>query len=332
MEKGIKAKISNMRLKNKITKLNSLVGQLAIGQHQSSPLARVCGICPSMEHPTNACLTLQEIELNAAEVAIMMGKCNFDAMLDLGTSINVIPSSVYKSLRLDALESISIVIQLENKSITQPLGILEDMLMQVNDMIFLVDFYVLDMKDELSSKGPTLVLGRPFLKTTRTKIDVHVGTLFMEFGDNRVEYIIFEAMKHPIKNHLVFYLDVIDLLGDDYMDLHSEFPNFDDFKDCDCTCTELTECPICLEISNVINVFLILLGVQKFKPYLKLQTSKLDNLGSLGKLRQRSTTFFMVQLNSSPDYGTLAANSSANPIFLGTFDHVIISSLVCGEL
>ncbi|RDX75341.1 pol, partial [Mucuna pruriens] len=151
------------------------------------------------------------------------------------------PSSVYKSLRLGALELTSIVIQLVNRSIAHPLGILEDVLVQVSNMIFPANFYVLDMKDELSSKGPTLILSRPFLKTSRTKIDVHAGTLSMEFGDNRVEHTIFEVMKHLIENHSIFYLDVIDLLGDDYMNLHFEFPNFGYFKDCDCTCTKLTE-------------------------------------------------------------------------------------------
>ncbi|RDY08539.1 hypothetical protein CR513_07220, partial [Mucuna pruriens] len=180
-------------------------------------------------------------------------KCNFDAMLDLDTSINVIPSSICRSLRLGALEPIGIVTQLANRSIAHPLGILDDMVMQVSDMISPIDFYVLDMKDELSSKGCKLILGRPFLKTTKTKIVVHAGTLSMEFGHNRVEYNIFVVMKHPTQNHLVFYLDVIDQLGDYYINLHSEFPDFDDFTDYDCTCTRLTECPICLQISSVIN-------------------------------------------------------------------------------
>ncbi|RDX85535.1 hypothetical protein CR513_33263, partial [Mucuna pruriens] len=67
--------------------------------------------------------------------------------------------------------------------------ILEDVLVQVSDMIFPTDFYVLNLKDELSSKWPTLILGRPFIKTPKSKIDVHAGTLSMEFGNDRVEYI-----------------------------------------------------------------------------------------------------------------------------------------------
>ncbi|RDY04188.1 hypothetical protein CR513_12128, partial [Mucuna pruriens] len=45
--------VDNQILENKITELASLVRQLVIGQHHSSPLARECGMCASIEHPTN---------------------------------------------------------------------------------------------------------------------------------------------------------------------------------------------------------------------------------------------------------------------------------------
>ncbi|RDY06053.1 hypothetical protein CR513_10027, partial [Mucuna pruriens] len=117
-------------------------------------------------------------------VPCTIGDCTFvDAMLDLGASINVMPTSIYKSLYFGDLEPTGMTIQLANRSVVQPLGILEDVLVQVNKLIFLVGFYVLDMEDETSRKGSTLILGRPFLMTGRTKIDVHVETLSMEFGD-----------------------------------------------------------------------------------------------------------------------------------------------------
>ncbi|RDY11510.1 hypothetical protein CR513_03826, partial [Mucuna pruriens] len=77
-------------------------------------------------------------------------------------------------------------LQLANRSIIEPLGVLEDVLVQVNELIFPTDFYVLDKEDETSGKESTLILGRPFLMTARTNIDVHVGTLSMEFGDTLV--------------------------------------------------------------------------------------------------------------------------------------------------
>ncbi|RDX84683.1 hypothetical protein CR513_34229, partial [Mucuna pruriens] len=53
---------SNQRLENQLTELTSLVRQLAVGQHQPTIAAKVCGICTSVEHPINLCPTLQEIE------------------------------------------------------------------------------------------------------------------------------------------------------------------------------------------------------------------------------------------------------------------------------
>ncbi|RDX62870.1 hypothetical protein CR513_58758, partial [Mucuna pruriens] len=55
---------SNQRLENQLTKLTSLVRQLAVGQHQPALAAKVCGICTSVEHPTDMCPTLQETELD----------------------------------------------------------------------------------------------------------------------------------------------------------------------------------------------------------------------------------------------------------------------------
>ncbi|RDX91856.1 hypothetical protein CR513_26103, partial [Mucuna pruriens] len=103
-----------------------------------------------------------------------------DAMLDLGASINVMPTSIYKSLNFGDPEPNKMTIQLANRSV------LEDVLVQVNELIFPADLYVLDKEDETSGKGSTLILGRPFLIKARTKIDVHVGTISMEFGDTLV--------------------------------------------------------------------------------------------------------------------------------------------------
>ncbi|RDY01847.1 hypothetical protein CR513_14776, partial [Mucuna pruriens] len=57
--------VDNQRLENKIIELTSLVRQLAIGQHHTTPLTKACGICTSTEHPTNACPTLQETKPNS---------------------------------------------------------------------------------------------------------------------------------------------------------------------------------------------------------------------------------------------------------------------------
>ncbi|RDX93864.1 hypothetical protein CR513_23815, partial [Mucuna pruriens] len=55
--------------------------------------------------------------------------------------------------------------------------------------------------------------------TARTKIDVHARTLSMEFGDTLVQFNIFEAMKHPIEDHSLFGIDLIDELVEECLQL-----------------------------------------------------------------------------------------------------------------
>ncbi|RDY10037.1 hypothetical protein CR513_05502, partial [Mucuna pruriens] len=131
-----------------------------------------------------------------------------NAMLDLGASINIMSTSIYKSLNCGDLEPTGMTIQLANRSIVQPLGVLEDILFQVDELIFPAGFYMLDMEDETPRKGSTLILGRPFLMTARTKIDVHAWTLLMKFGDTLVQFNIFEAMKHLIEDTSLFGIDL----------------------------------------------------------------------------------------------------------------------------
>ncbi|KAL0322161.1 UNVERIFIED_CONTAM: hypothetical protein Scaly_2512500 [Sesamum calycinum] len=107
------------------------------------------------------------------------------AMCDLGASINVMPLSIYKSLNIGPLKETGVVIQLADRSIVYPKGVLEDILVQVNELIFPADFYVLDMTENTSPNSTSILLGRPFLKTSKTKIDVDAGILSMEF-DNEV--------------------------------------------------------------------------------------------------------------------------------------------------
>ncbi|RDY00596.1 Pol polyprotein, partial [Mucuna pruriens] len=58
---------SDQRLENQLTKLASLVRQLAVGQHQPTIAAKVCGICTFVEHPIDLYPTLQETELDQPE-------------------------------------------------------------------------------------------------------------------------------------------------------------------------------------------------------------------------------------------------------------------------
>ena len=64
--------------------------------------------------------------------------------MDLGASVNLLPHSVYVELGLGELEQTNITLQLANRSVKIPRGIVKDVLMQVDKFYFPVDFVVLD--------------------------------------------------------------------------------------------------------------------------------------------------------------------------------------------
>ena len=69
------------------------------------------------------------------------------------------------------------VIHLANRSVAYPVGFIEGVLVRVGKLIFPVNFYVLDMEEGFSRGSIPIILGRPFMKTTRTKIDVYASEI-----------------------------------------------------------------------------------------------------------------------------------------------------------
>ncbi|XP_052880446.1 uncharacterized protein LOC128286784 [Gossypium arboreum] len=99
-----------------------------------------------------------------------------------------------------------------NKFIVHPEGALEDVLVEVNKLIFPANFYVIKMEENNTPGSSDLLLGRPFLSTASTKIDIRSGTLTMEFDGEIVKFNVYDAISHPSKILSVNRVDIIDSL------------------------------------------------------------------------------------------------------------------------
>ncbi|XP_073139073.1 uncharacterized protein [Henckelia pumila] len=142
------------------------------------------------------------------------------AMLDLGASINFMSYSTYDSLKLGPLNETAIVIPMADRSTIYSRGVIEDVLVKVDDLVFPADFYVLDMKtNDLNSP---ILLGRPFLKTSKSIVDVNNGTLTMEFYGEIVKFNIFDTPKFPNCESVVNTLDINDHLSQENKKLMNE--------------------------------------------------------------------------------------------------------------
>ncbi|KAL1568846.1 hypothetical protein AAHA92_00403 [Salvia divinorum] len=99
-----------------------------------------------------------------------IGKGKADkALCDLGAGINIMPLEYYEKLNIGPLKATGVCIRLANNSTTQAVGIVEDVLVKIDDFIFPADFFVLDMDVD---KDVPLILGRNFLATCKALIDV----------------------------------------------------------------------------------------------------------------------------------------------------------------
>ncbi|KAL0307692.1 UNVERIFIED_CONTAM: hypothetical protein Sangu_3014900 [Sesamum angustifolium] len=154
-------------------------------------------------------LATQSFSRNYAPAKISSKKTN-GAMCDLGASINVMPLTIFESLHVGPLKETGVVIQLADRSVVYPEGVLEDVLVQVNELVFPADFYILDMREDNFPNSMSILLGRPFLKTTRTKIDVHAGTLTMEFDGEIIRFNIFYSMRYPSDIPTALFVDAFD--------------------------------------------------------------------------------------------------------------------------
>ncbi|CAN6716301.1 unnamed protein product [Malus baccata var. baccata] len=163
--------------------------------------------------------TFRKVQVNIPLLDAIKKVPRFEsAMLDLGASINVMPYSIYASMNLGELKHDGVIIQLADRSNAYPNGVLEEVLVQVNHLIFPADFYVLEMDESDHAPSLPILLGRPFMKTARTKIDVFNGTLTMEFDGEVINFNLSDSMKYPSENHSCFAIDVIDSLVQDHFE------------------------------------------------------------------------------------------------------------------
>ena len=106
------------------------------------------------------------------------GTCVEKALLDLGASVNLLPYSMYKKLKLGELKPISITLSLVDRSINIPKGIVEDVLIQVEKFYYPIDFVVLDTKPAaVGANYVPIILGRPFLATSNAIINYRNGVM-----------------------------------------------------------------------------------------------------------------------------------------------------------
>ena len=135
------------------------------------------------------------------------------ALLDLGASVNLLPYSVYEQLGLAELKPTSIILQLADRFVIIPKGVVEDVLVQVDKFYFPIDFIILDMHPISNVNSQiSMILGRPFLATSNALINCRSGVLKLSFGNMTLELNIFNTCKQTRDEEDVHEVNLIETI------------------------------------------------------------------------------------------------------------------------
>ena len=165
------------------------------------------------------------------------GTCVEKALLNLGASVNLLPYSVYKQLGLGRLKPTSITLSLADRSVKIPRGIIEDVLVQVDKLYYLVDFVVLDTDPiVMGAKYVPIILGRLFLATSNVISNCRNGVMQLTFGNMTLELNIFYLCKkhlHPEEEERPEEVCMIDTLVEEHCEQSMEEDLIESLEDLD---------------------------------------------------------------------------------------------------
>ncbi|XP_070020684.1 uncharacterized protein [Nicotiana sylvestris] len=116
------------------------------------------------------------------------------ALCDLGASINLMPLSLYKKLGLGAPKLTTVILQLADRSIAYPEGVIEDVLLKIGKFIFPADFIILDF--EVDEKV-TIILVRPLLSIGDAIIKVREEKMIMRVDNDEPVFNVYKAIQLP---------------------------------------------------------------------------------------------------------------------------------------
>ncbi|KAF1892852.1 hypothetical protein Lal_00035496 [Lupinus albus] len=188
--------------------------------------------------------------------------------------------------------------------------------------------------------GKQTEVERLFLRTARTNIDVHAGTLSMEFDDKVARFNILDALKHPSEGHSVFNLDLLQEFNDTHLsnflhDFHA--PSLTDSYTCH-ACTNSKTCNVCIdEFLNIdIDVPCISLYICHACTDSELCDSCIDEFLNIvvdspvthshctntidAGIRQQSDLFVKVQAATKPSFATFFPSVLQAPDWTPPFD------------
>ena len=126
-------------------------------------------------------LPIKKTDPGSVTILCQIEEAEIRALCDVGSSVNVMPLSLAEKFKLTkATAGTERELVLANQTTIHSAGTIEDVLVKVEDLVFPADFMILDIQED---EEHPIILGRPFLATSRALINVELAELTIRSGD-----------------------------------------------------------------------------------------------------------------------------------------------------
>ncbi|XP_021731324.1 uncharacterized protein LOC110698235 [Chenopodium quinoa] len=125
---------------------------------------------------------------------------------------------------LQGLKPSPISLQMADRTSRLPNGVVEDVIVTVGELVFPVDFVVMDMQDDHQIP---IIFGRPFLATSQALIDVPKGQVTIRAQDKQVMFKLFNEHNSIFDGGTCLRIDATNPLVDKYV-FHRNFVRNED--------------------------------------------------------------------------------------------------------
>ncbi|XP_006579309.1 uncharacterized protein [Glycine max] len=128
------------------------------------------------------------------------------SLIDLGANINLMSLSMCRRIGELEIMPTRMTLQLADRSITRPYGVVEDVLVKVRQFTFPADFVIMDIEED--AEVP-LILGPPFMLTTNCVVDMGKGNLQIGIDYQKITFDLFDAEKHSLDLNICSKMDEV---------------------------------------------------------------------------------------------------------------------------
>ncbi|KAM0057420.1 putative aspartic peptidase domain superfamily [Helianthus debilis subsp. tardiflorus] len=132
-------------------------------------------------------------------IPIQIGKFKIKrALLNLGACVSILLGSLYDQYDSGPSKKFDTPVVLADQTPMHPRGMVEDVIVKVEDFYYPVDFLVVNYVECVEDTQPIVILGRLFLATANAIISCATGTMSMKFGDWKQILNVFPKFTNPL--------------------------------------------------------------------------------------------------------------------------------------